>query len=96
MFPSRVSENFPLVGLEAMSCGTVILASKRGFSEYVKDNYDGVLIDPGQPEQLIQSIRGLMDDDDKRRRLEIAAREKALLYDWKIILNEYRKLYEEV
>lgn len=46
IFPS-LYENFPLVGLEAMACGTITFASiNSGFNEYIIDNFNGYLIDP--------------------------------------------------
>jgi glycosyltransferase involved in cell wall biosynthesis len=92
VFPSHW-ENFPLVGLEAMACGRTIVATRLGFSEYVEDGRDGVLVEPGRSDELIQSIKYLMEDETIRTRLERNAREKAMLYDWRIIVNRYRTIY---
>ena len=93
VFPSYW-ENFPMVGLEAMACGRAIVATRIGFSEYVEDGHDGVLVEPGRSDELIQSIKCLMDDGGTRTRLERNAREKAMRYDWRIVMNQYRVLYE--
>ncbi len=93
VFPSHW-ENFPLVGLEAMACGRAIVATRLGFSEYVEDGNDGVLVEPGRSDELIRSIRCLMEDESTRTKLERNAREKALRYDWKIVMNQYRTLYK--
>ena len=37
-------ENFPIVGLEAMSCGSIVLAHFNGFSEYIDNEVNGFLI----------------------------------------------------
>lgn len=95
VFPSHW-ENFPLVGLEAMACGRAVVATKLGFSEYIDDGVDGVLVDPHRSDQLIESIRRLMTEDVIRRRIEYNARRKALRYDWSVIMKAYRKLYREL
>ena len=93
VFPSHW-ENFPVVGLEAMACRRAIVATKIGFSEYVENDRDGIVIDPGRPDELARSIKYLMENESVRTRLERNAREKALHYDWKIIIKRYEKLYE--
>jgi glycosyltransferase involved in cell wall biosynthesis len=93
VFPS-VWENFPLVGLEAMACGRTIVASRSGFSEYVDNGRDGILVEHDRPDELIESIKYLMENGSERERLERNAREKALQYDWGVIMERYRALYE--
>jgi len=93
VFPSHW-ENFPLVGLEAMACGRAIIATKLGFSEYVENGRDGLVVEPGRPSNLIQSIKYLMENKSVRTGLERNAREKALHYDWKVIIKRYEELYE--
>jgi glycosyltransferase involved in cell wall biosynthesis len=93
VFPSHW-ENFPVVGLEAMACGRAIIATKLGFSEYVENGRDGLVIEPGCPNELIQSIKYLMENRSVRTGLERNAREKALHYDWEIIIKRYQELYE--
>lgn len=94
-FPSH-KESFSIVGLEALSCGKTIIATRLGFSEYVEDDRDGILVEPGRSTELISSIRHLIEDEQARKKLERNAREKALLYDWKPIMGRYRKLYSDV
>jgi glycosyltransferase involved in cell wall biosynthesis len=93
-FPSHW-ENFPVVGLEAMACGKAVIATRLGFSEYIQDGSDGILIEPRSSHELIRSIECLINDEDTRKKLEHNARKKALRYDWKTLISQYRKLYEE-
>jgi glycosyltransferase involved in cell wall biosynthesis len=95
VFPSHW-ETFSLVGLEAMACGRAIIATGLGFSEYVENEHNGLLIAPRRPDQLIRSIRYLMEDENTRKRFERNAREKALQYDWEIIIQRYKKLYDQL
>lgn len=95
IFPSHW-ENFPMVGLEAMACGRPIIATRLGFSEYVEDGVDGLLIDARRCDKLIEAITYLMGDYDARKKIGQKARLKAEQYDWSITMNRYRTLYENL
>jgi len=95
VFPS-LRENFPLVGLEAMACGKAVVATKGGFSEYIENGRDGILLESHDVQALVNSIRYLMEDETTRRRFERNARSKAAQYDWSIIAEKYGDLYESL
>jgi glycosyltransferase involved in cell wall biosynthesis len=95
VFPSH-RESFALVGLEAMACGRTLVATKTGFSEYLENGREGILVDPHDVKGLVRSIRYLMENDEVRRTFEENARKKAAGYDWDVIANRYRALYEKI
>lgn len=92
VWPS-VWENFPLVGLEAMACGKPVIATKLGFSEYIEHGKDGILIENNNPEQIVEAIQMLMEDEKLRKEISKNAIKKALRYDWRNIVKMYRELY---
>ena len=95
VFPSYW-ETFSIAGLEAMACGRAIIATKLGFSEYLENGRNGLIVEPGRPEELIESIKYLMQNESARSRIQTNARETALKFDWNIIINRYRDLYEKL
>jgi glycosyltransferase involved in cell wall biosynthesis len=95
VFPSHY-ENFPMVGLEAMACGKALVATERGFSEYVENEKDGILIKPHDVGSLVNAVRYLMENEKTRKELERNARDKATQYDWTVIAEKYAKLYESL
>lgn len=95
VFPS-CREGFPTVGLEAMACGKPIIATKRGFSEYIEDRKDGLIIPTKNEKALKNAIIKLIEDEVLRDKLEKNARKKALKYNWKKITKKYYRLYQEV
>jgi glycosyltransferase involved in cell wall biosynthesis len=95
VFPSHY-ENFPTVGLEAMACGRAVVATERGFSEYIENGKDGILVKPHDVGSLIDSIRYLMENVEARRRMEQNARQKAVQYDWTVIAKKYEAFYEKL
>lgn len=58
IFPTtRKGESLGLVGLEAMACGTPILASRiGGILDYVEDGKNSWLFEPGNPEALVTGL----------------------------------------
>jgi len=95
VFPSH-HENFPTVGLEAMACGKALVATERGFSEYIENGKDGILVKPHDVHSLVGAIRYLMENEKTRRELEKNARNKATQYDWTVIADKYAKLYDSL
>lgn len=74
--PTR-ADNHPLAVLEALACGTAVVASRvGGISEQVHDE-TGLLVEPGDPEALARAIAELLEDDDRRRAMGHAAAEDA-------------------
>jgi glycosyltransferase involved in cell wall biosynthesis len=56
IFPSKY-ENFPLVGLEAMACGSIVLANDiLGFREYIKNGENGFLADITSSDIIFEKI----------------------------------------
>jgi glycosyltransferase involved in cell wall biosynthesis len=70
VFPSEWEEPFGLVPLEAMACGTPVVATGVGGSgEFLVDGYNCVLFPAGQPEALAAAVRRLQGDPALRRRV---------------------------
>ncbi|MCD8183713.1 MAG: glycosyltransferase [Bacteroides sp.] len=62
IFPTQLSESLGLVGLEAMSCGTPVIASDiGGIKTYMKDGYNGYLFPPGNKNILVSKIEKFLN-----------------------------------
>ena len=56
--------------LEAMACGTCILASNiEGISEIVENNKNGLLVEPNNNDELLNKILDLLPKKEKRLRM---------------------------
>ena len=76
VLPSYV-EGIPMGVLEAMAWGMPVVASKiGGIPDIVEHGREGLLIKAGDIGGLRDAIRQLLQDDDKRRRMGLAARSK--------------------
>ena len=94
VFPSK-SENFPLVGLEAMARGKVVIAARRGFGEYIVHGENGYLLDSVDSATVMRAVREVLDDTGLRHRLAAAGRLTAERYRPGTIVSMYLHLYEQ-
>jgi glycosyltransferase involved in cell wall biosynthesis len=78
-------EGTPLALIEAMSAGMpVITTATCGMKDVVEDGRNGLLIAPGNSEEIVRSVELLMTDSSLRRRLgEQAAQDAARKYTWR-------------
>ncbi|MDR3604892.1 MAG: glycosyltransferase [Syntrophaceae bacterium] len=91
---SSVSEGFPQVIIEAMSCGLPVVAtSVGGIPEIIEHGVSGLLVEPRSPEFLAQSMAKLLLDDDTRNSMGKKAREIAME---RFSLEHVVKLTEEI
>lgn len=80
VFPS-LWEGFGLPAVEAMQCGTPVLASDRGSLPEVL-GAAGLMFDPERPEALAAAAIRLLTEPGLRDRLARAATERALRFSW--------------
>lgn len=95
VLPSRV-EPFGIVVLEALRAGCpVIVSSRGGAKEIVRDGVDGLVADPLEAGALAAAIDDLVSPDaELARTLRSAARDRAAHFDWESIARDYRTIYE--
>ncbi|NOY68273.1 MAG: glycosyltransferase family 4 protein [Deltaproteobacteria bacterium] len=77
VMPTLTIEGLPFVLLEAMSCGTPVIASQIGGNDsLLSDKVDGLLVEPGNIESLAENIGRLINDRGTRDALSGKARRK--------------------
>ncbi len=68
-----MDDGFGMALFEAMANGVPAIATRNcGASELLTDGVDGLLIDAGSAEQLVEAIRSLYEDEERRRALAVA------------------------
>ena len=71
-------ESFGLVAVEAMACGTPVIASKvGGLAHTVRNGYSGMHFVPGRSDHLAKKILEIISDSDRLREMGINARIRA-------------------
>ncbi len=89
-------ESFGMVALEAMACGTPVVASDvGGLSVLVQHNKTGLRVKVNDPADLAQAIAALMDDSARRRRMGHRAACYAENYTWQKVCDRLLEVYDE-
>jgi starch synthase len=91
-------EPLGIVNLEAMACGTAVVASNvGGIPEVVADGQTGLLVPPDEPEALADALNTLARDPERANAMGEAGRQRAISdFDWTSIALQTAKLYQEV
>ncbi len=93
VYPS-LYEGFGLPPLEAMACGTPVVASSAAsLPEVVGDG--GILVDPADPEALAGAISALLDSPEERERLREKGLRRAGKFSWEQTARETVSIYRE-
>ncbi|MGW4023673.1 glycogen synthase [Streptomyces sp. NPDC005009] len=95
-----VYEPLGIVNLEAMACGTAVVASRvGGIPEVVADGDTGVLVDAddGFEAGLTRALDSVLGDPEAARRMGEAGRERAVSeFGWGAVARRTAGLYEEI
>ncbi|NIS81278.1 MAG: glycosyltransferase [Anaerolineales bacterium] len=87
-------ESFGLVALEAMACGTPVVASETGGLVYlVRDGETGFHVPAVDPVALAEKLQLLLLDDELRAVLGYQAAEYAKAYAWPVVVDQILDLY---
>ena len=89
-------EGFGNVLIEAMACGTPVVATRsRGTSEIVQHEVNGLLVDH-EPSAVAGAVRRLLSDGALRSRLVAAANQSIDHYSVPRVVERYERLFQEV
>ncbi|WP_338017791.1 glycogen synthase [Streptomyces adustus] len=98
-----VYEPLGIVNLEAMACGTPVVASRvGGIPEVVADGTTGVLVDVDPSDEvfeagLARALDSVLGDPATARRMGEAGRERAVgEFGWDAVARRTVRLYEEI
>ncbi|MER6629066.1 glycogen synthase [Streptomyces sp. NPDC000987] len=95
-----VYEPLGIVNLEAMACGTPVVASRvGGIPEVVEDGRTGVLVSPGDDFEadLARALDSVLGDPEAARRMGEAGRERAVdEFGWDTVARRTVGLYEKI
>lgn len=95
--PAVGQESFGIVLVEAMAAGLPVLATDiPGYREVVRDDVDGLLVAPGDPEALALALRRILAEPELARRLAAAGPERARAFSWDVVAPRIEAIYERV
>jgi glycosyltransferase involved in cell wall biosynthesis len=95
--PSVWDEPLGLVILEAMSCNTpVVVTRKGGIPLAVKEGYNGYFVRPRNSAEIVEMVNKLLDNESLRIKMGQNARESVVKkFSWEIIARNFEKTYDK-
>ena len=93
-----VYEPLGIVNLEAMACGTAVVASDvGGIPEVVADGETGLLVPPDDPAALAKAVNSLLDNAGRASAMGRAGRTRAVTeFSWQSVAAQTAALYQEL
>jgi D-inositol-3-phosphate glycosyltransferase len=90
-------ESFGMVALEAMACGTPVIASRvGGLAHLIQDGETGYFVPAQDPAILAEKLRLLFIDNELREQLGSQAAAYARDFGWELITSQMAKVYQDL
>jgi glycosyltransferase involved in cell wall biosynthesis len=98
VLPSYYGEGVPRSLIEAAACGLpIVTTDSPGCREVVTHGVEGLLIPPRNSDALAEAIKFLHEDPQLRRKLGLAARQRAVtVFDQRIVIQKTLGVYGEL
>jgi glycosyltransferase involved in cell wall biosynthesis len=95
---SSLYEGFGNVIVEAMACGTPVVATDcpYGPREIIRDGEDGLLVEPSSAQSLARGILRVLGDAELKKRLSEKGSARARDFEAKSIADRYGELFLRV
>lgn len=95
VLPTREDEMFGMAALEALACGTPVVASRLGGIPEATGP-GAVLVPPGDPQELASAVTAVLSSSETRLRLAEAGQAHAEQFAWQEISRRTLEVYETV
>jgi glycosyltransferase involved in cell wall biosynthesis len=91
VLPTVAQEALGRTAVEAMAAGRPVVASRLGgLPETVLDGVTGLLVEPGNADELAAALERLLDDPGLRQQMGLAGRRRfEEHYDWNVIIERH-------
>ena len=97
LFMPSLSEGLPVVGVQALSKGLAIVASRvGGFVDLVDEGRNGYLVEVGNSEGFKSKLQELLTNPSRLLSLRQASLEKAKSFEITKIAEQYEKIFIEI
>lgn len=90
-------DNMPVSVMEAMALGLPVVSTDvGGMPFFIKNNENGILVPPNQPEAFAEAIITLVEDPDHYTIINKSARETVTQMDWETVKNSWDSLLKSI
>ncbi len=92
------TEGLGVVLLEAMASGVPVIGSNiGGIPDIIKDDVNGLLVPPGDPQALADAIIRILKNPDLAERFRKAGQETVRdRFSWDVITDQFVEVYQEI
>ena len=89
-------EGFFMPPLEMMACGGTVITNKvTGYDEYIKDGYNGLVVEQGDVASAREKLNLLIQDRSLLEKLKKGGMETAKKWTWEESNKQFEKILEE-
>lgn len=90
-------DNTPVSVMEAMAVGLPVVTTKVGGIPFLfKEGVEGIMVPPNDAETFVSAITDLIEHPERAARISQAARAKAKQWDWNVVKDQWKVLFERV
>jgi phosphatidylinositol alpha-mannosyltransferase len=93
--PNTGGESFGIILAEALAGGACVVASDiPAFDDLLGQGQYGALFESESATELAKVVIDLLRDENKRKELSSRGKERAQLFDWKVVAQQIYSVYE--
>ena len=93
--PNTGGESFGIILAEALAGGACVVASDiPAFDDLLGQGQYGALFESESATELAKVVIDLLRDENKRKELSSRGKERAQLFDWKVVAQQIHSVYE--
>lgn len=89
------ADNFPTTNIEALACGTPVITYRTGGSPESVSEKTGLIVEKGNIESLVISVKQILSSDREKNRIECRKRAEQL-YDQNKLFQDYINLFDNI
>lgn len=95
--PAMYGESFGIVLLEALACGTPIVAgSNPGYASVLQERGSLGLVNPRDTDDFARKLQLMLTDEELRKHWKSWAAKYVKQFDYGIIVDKYEQLYDQL
>ncbi|SCX92876.1 Glycosyltransferase involved in cell wall bisynthesis [Nonlabens sp. Hel1_33_55] len=86
-------DNMPVSIIEAMALGLPVVSTNvGGMSHLIQDKLNGILVDEGNTDQMVTSIKLLVENHELAQSISLNGRKLVSKFSWSVIKKDWHKL----